>query len=103
MVTLPVATDVRLRPGPDADLVMANCTLCHTLKPIVTHDGFTPEQWADEVQKMRNEYGAPVDEPTAARITAYLQRYYANPPPSVADFLLGSAATPVATPVAGAD
>ena len=55
MVTLPVATDVRLRPGPDANLVMANCTLCHTLKPIITHDGFTPAQWADEVQKMRDD------------------------------------------------
>ena len=97
-VTLPVATDVRLRAGRDVELVEANCTLCHTLKPIVTHDGFTAEQWAAEVRKMREEYGAPVDEATAARITTYLQTFYANPPPSVPDFLLGIAATPIATP-----
>jgi plastocyanin len=97
---LPVASGVQLRPGRDADLVAANCTLCHTFKPIVTHDGFTPEQWAAEVQKMRELYGAPVDEATAARITTYLQTYYASPPPSAADFLLGVATRAAATPPA---
>jgi hypothetical protein len=98
-VTLPVDTAVRLRPGKDMELVEANCTLCHTLKPIVTHNGFTADQWVSEVRKMREEYGAPVDAATAARITTYLQTYYATPPPSVADFLLGITATPVpATP-----
>ncbi len=69
-VTLPFAADVSLKPGTDSDLVLANCTLCHTLKPIVTHDGFTKEQWAQEVRKMRETYGSPVDEATAARIEA---------------------------------
>jgi len=103
-IAMPVDTSVRLKPGKDMDLVAATCAQCHTFKPIVTHDGFTPQQWAQEVQKMRQQYGAQMDDATAARIVAYLQTYYSAPPPSDADFLLGitpsAAASPAASPVA---
>lgn len=102
-VALPFATGVRLKAGQDADVVGANCTLCHTLKPIVTHDGFSKDQWAKEVDKMRQSYGAPVSDADAAKITRYLQTYYSAPPPSAADVLVGAAVSPaprVATPPA---
>jgi plastocyanin len=56
---------------------------------------------------MRREYGAPVDEATAARIVAYLRTYYTAPPPSDAEFLLAPvlaspAALPPGTPVPAA-
>ncbi|HEX6247852.1 MAG TPA: cytochrome c [Nocardioidaceae bacterium] len=65
-------------------LVQAYCTACHSLAPIVRHSGFTAEQWAAEVQKMREVYGAPIDDPTAQQITAYLQQHYTTPVTEIA-------------------
>ncbi len=41
----------------------------------------TPEQWKAEVTKMRSAFGAPMDNDTAAAITAYLATNYAAPKP----------------------
>jgi hypothetical protein len=37
----------------------------------------TPEAWKAEVTKMRSALGAPIDDETAAEITAYLASNYA--------------------------
>jgi hypothetical protein len=68
-----------LAEGAGEGLVQAYCTACHSLAPIVRHSGFTEEQWASEVQKMREVYGAPIDDATADQITAYLQEHYTVP------------------------
>lgn len=68
-----------LAEGSGAGLVKAYCTACHSLAPIVRHSGFTAEQWASEVTKMRESYGAPIDDPTAEQIIAYLQANYTEP------------------------
>lgn len=75
----PVAQDLTLVRDEDSGLVQAYCTACHSLAPILRHAGFTPEVWASEVQKMRESYGAPIDDATAKAITAYLQKYYSVP------------------------
>lgn len=67
-----------LAEGTDKGLVQSYCTACHSLAPIVTHSGFTEQQWQDTVDKMRNSYGAPIDDPTAERIVAYLQEHYST-------------------------
>ncbi|BAS26005.1 hypothetical protein [Limnochorda pilosa] len=67
-----------LEPGEDAQLVQAFCTICHSLAPIIQHQGFTKEMWAQEVDKMRQQHGAPVDDATAAKIVAYLQEHYSQ-------------------------
>ncbi len=77
---LPRARDLQLRPGKDRDLVIESCTTCHSLAPIVRHDGFAPDVWKQEVQKMIKRYGAPVRQESAKRIVAYLQDHYAQPP-----------------------
>ena len=65
--------------GEGKGLVQAYCTACHSLAPIVHHSGFTADQWASEVTKMREVYAAPIDEATAAQITKYLQSNYTKP------------------------
>lgn len=69
-------TDLVLAQGKDQGLVQSYCTACHSLAPIVTHSGFTQEDWESEVTKMREQYGAPIDDATADRIIAYLQTHY---------------------------
>jgi hypothetical protein len=39
----------------------------------------TAEAWKAEVAKMRSAFGAPIDDETAAEITAYLATNYAMP------------------------
>lgn len=80
IAALPVA-QLSLKPGDGGALVAVNCTICHSLAPIIRHDGFTKEVWASEVGKMRKTYGCPIDDATAARIIAYLQANYSTPPP----------------------
>lgn len=77
--SLPVAR-FDLKPGTGQGLVQAYCTACHSLAPIVRHDGFTAEVWASEVQKMRKTYGCPIDDDTSATITTYLQTHYTATP-----------------------
>jgi hypothetical protein len=81
LASLPVA-NFNLREGAGQGLVQAYCTTCHSLAPIVRHDGFEPQTWADEVQKMRQQYGCPLDDTTASTITKYLQDQYAASPAS---------------------
>lgn len=67
-----------LKPGPGDDVTSANCNACHTSDYIVMNSTFlTAEQWKAEVAKMRVAFGAPVDDATAAEITAYLAAHYA--------------------------
>ncbi len=75
----PEAEELSLVMAESSGLVQAYCTACHSLAPIVHHSGFTAEQWASEVDKMRETYGAPIDDLTAKQITAYLQKYYTVP------------------------
>jgi uncharacterized protein (DUF697 family) len=42
----------------------------------------TPDAWKAEVAKMREAYGAPIDDDTAAAIVKYLSATYGVPPKS---------------------
>ena len=68
-----------LKPGPGRDTVAANCIGCHSLDYIRMNSTFlTPDGWKAEVAKMRQAYGAPIDQPTADAITHYLAATYAT-------------------------
>lgn len=72
---------VPLKPGPGDDLTSAYCSACHTSNYIIMNSVFlTAEQWKAEVSKMRTAFGAPIDDATAAQITAYLTAQYAVKP-----------------------
>ena len=80
----PQAEELSLVQASGSGLVQAYCTACHSLAPIVRHSGLTADQWAAEVEKMRENYGAPIDDPTAKQITAYLQAHYTVPVDEIA-------------------
>lgn len=86
-----------LAQGEGEGLVQAYCTACHSLAPIVHHSGFTADQWASEVEKMREQYGAPIDDPTAEQITAYLQKHYTVP----VDHIAGTSSEVWSQPTSG--
>jgi sulfite dehydrogenase (cytochrome) subunit B len=74
---------VRLKPGPGEDAVATTCTACHTLDYIRMNATFlTPDGWKAEVVKMRDAYGAPIDDDTANTIVKYLSATYAARPKS---------------------
>jgi hypothetical protein len=74
---------VPLKPGPGADAVTASCDTCHTLGYIRMNSPFlTPEAWKAEVAKMRDAFGAPIDDDVANVIVKYLSVNYGVPPKS---------------------
>ena len=76
----PAQEAVSLKPGPDVDTVTTSCSICHTLNYIRMNSSFlTPDAWKAEVSKMREGYGAPIDDATAAAIIKYLSANYAAP------------------------
>ena len=70
---LPPESPIKLGEDAEADLVVANCSGCHSLD-YITHQApaMGPAFWTAEVNKMRTVYGAPTDEADASRIAAYL-------------------------------
>jgi sulfite dehydrogenase (cytochrome) subunit B len=75
--------DVTLKPGPGLDTVTTSCAICHTLNYIRMNSVFlTPDAWKAEVTKMRDGYGAPIDDDTATTIVKYLSATYAAQPKS---------------------
>jgi len=76
----PVAYDpppetATLPPGPGLEVAEANCMTCHSVDYITTqpHSVKDPRAfWTAEVAKMKKAYGAPIQDPDAARIVDYL-------------------------------
>jgi mono/diheme cytochrome c family protein len=72
---------VTLKPGPGQDVATISCSVCHTLNYIRMNSVFlTPDAWKAEVTKMREAYGAPIDDDTANTIAKYLAETYAAQP-----------------------
>jgi sulfite dehydrogenase (cytochrome) subunit B len=70
-------SDMVLKEGPDAALTTGHCTACHSADYIVMNSAFLNKAgWTAEVNKMIKVMGAPIPEDQAARIVAYLTRYY---------------------------
>lgn len=77
---LAVATgeeSVRLQDAPNRDLVVARCSVCHSVDyvqmnaPVLDRAG-----WQKSVRKMIDQFGAPIGEEDANRIIEYLATHY---------------------------
>lgn len=88
LTLIPAKNPTKLVDAPGKDQLEANCLACHTAQPILTHDGFTPQVWDSEVQKMRESYGAEISDEDAAWIIAYLTDNYSSEPISADNMLL---------------
>ena len=66
----------QLKPGPNVEVVRANCTACHSADYIVRQPASDAKKWEGEVQKMIKVYGAPITEADAKAIVEYLATAY---------------------------
>ena len=63
------------KPGPNLDVVMNNCTGCHSADYIATQPRgpkFKQDFWKAEVNKMIKLYGAPIAQADVDKIVEYL-------------------------------
>lgn len=68
-----------LRDGPNQDVVVGNCTGCHSADYIATQPRgprFQAAFWDAEVNKMIKAYGAPIRKEDIQKIVDYLVRAY---------------------------
>jgi sulfite dehydrogenase (cytochrome) subunit B len=76
--TLPEET-VDYKPGPNRDVVKANCSACHSADYVQIQprgEKFKRDFWQAEVTKMIKVYGAPIDDTDVAKIVEYLAATY---------------------------
>ena len=76
--TLPDET-ADYKPGPNRDVVKANCAACHSADYVQTQprgEKFKKDFWQAEVTKMIKVYGAPIDDSDASKIVDYLAATY---------------------------
>lgn len=67
------------KPGPNRDVVMNNCTGCHSADYINTQPRDVKSKadfWQAEVTKMMKLYGAPIDQADVGKIVEYLAATY---------------------------
>jgi mono/diheme cytochrome c family protein len=70
-ITLP-AEQVHLEDGPNADVARRDCSTCHSAEYVYMQPPLTAGQWRAEVAKMKNAYGAPIDEKDFDLLVTYL-------------------------------
>ena len=68
---------INLKDGPGVELLTSNCSGCHSLDYVRMNAPFiTAETWKAEIAKMRNAFGAPIDDADSAKILTYLTTTY---------------------------
>ena len=66
----------RMFPGDaDAEAINNNCLACHSVGMVLNQPNLTRVAWQQEVEKMRGQYKAPVDEKDVPAIVAYLESH----------------------------
>ena len=75
--TLPRETTA-LKPGPGAELVTAQCLVCHSADYISTQPRLTRAQWQAGVAKMQQKYGAAIATNSVERLVDYLVKNYGS-------------------------
>jgi mono/diheme cytochrome c family protein len=58
--------------GPNVALARAKCSACHSAEYVYTQPALTKAAWRVEVLKMKNAYGAPIDDADVDGLVDYL-------------------------------
>ena len=67
------------KPGPNLDVVQANCTGCHSADYISSQPPMPRKFWDAEVKKMIEKYAAPTPAEVTATLAEYLTATYGVP------------------------
>jgi sulfite dehydrogenase (cytochrome) subunit B len=78
-IALPGDAGMAFKPGPGVGAVQANCLTCHSSAYVSTQPVLSRAQWAAEVTKMKNVYGAPIADEAMPAIVDYLTAQYGKP------------------------
>ena len=71
---------VRLKDGAGRDMVVARCSVCHSLDYIQMNAPFLDRKaWEGEVNKMISAFTAPIGKEEVAPIVDYLHAQYGKP------------------------
>lgn len=73
----------KLAPGEGAPLVTAQCVACHSLDYISTQPPMNRAGWTATVVKMKEKYGAPIQEDQTEKLVNYLAATYGAEKPRV--------------------
>jgi mono/diheme cytochrome c family protein len=68
-------------PGNGADIANAQCLICHSAEMVLLQPALTQDQWAGEIDKMRNAYGAPLPPDQVGALARYLLSINGRHPP----------------------
>ena len=71
-VDLP-ASQMLFPPGDGADIANAQCLICHSAGMVLRQPALTGDQWADEINRMRNAFGAPLPADQVQALARYLR------------------------------
>jgi hypothetical protein len=67
----------RMFPGDvDAEAINNNCLACHSVAMVLNQPALSRTAWKAEVEKMRSQFKAPVDEKDVPAIVAYLASHH---------------------------
>ena len=70
---------VQLKDGAGKDLTSSRCVICHSLEYIPSNaPAMDRAAWQKTVQKMRERFGAPINDEEAQSILDYLSATYAG-------------------------
>ena len=77
-ITLPAETGT-YKNAPGLELMQANCLICHSTEYVSTQPPMPRKFWEATVKKMKDKYGAPIQEVQMAALTDYLTSNYGVP------------------------
>jgi len=70
---------VQLKDGPGRELTQSRCNICHSLEYIPSNaPAMNRGAWQKSIQKMRERFGAPIDDDAAKQILDYLDGSYSG-------------------------
>jgi sulfite dehydrogenase (cytochrome) subunit B len=68
---------IKLKDGPNRELVEAQCGICHSNDMILINSPFLDQKgWDAEVHKMIKVMGAPLPAEDVTKVVEYLTKYY---------------------------
>jgi sulfite dehydrogenase (cytochrome) subunit B len=72
---------VDLKPGKGREVVIGQCSLCHSVDYLTTQPPLTKAGWTASVDKMRSKYGAPIPTNAVPLLVEYLVGQYGKTDP----------------------